>query len=191
MNWRSYAWCHTRQCGADIVCISWGRESDCCSVSYYTVHSSLYCASGSSLLWYELQDVSRAHRCMRLRTRVSGHRKRVCTESGLWEKNLLSQWGIKSALVTCQSDAIPTELHPCRPKKTYAETVTTLNTQHHNPQSSLNLETNKIHQQQNNPWKLERKILDSLRMSVRNKLLCTAYTFPPVHLTLMSDPCPW
>ena len=119
------------------------------------------------------------------------HCKRVCMESRLWEKNLLSQWGIESASVTCQSNAIPTELHPCRPKKAYAETVTTLNTQHHNPQSSLNLETDEIHQQQNNPWKLERKILDSLRMSVQNKLLSTAYMFPPVHLTLMSDPCPW
>ena len=36
-------------------------------------------------------DLYRAHRCkcMRLHTGVYGHRKRVCTESWLWEKNPL------------------------------------------------------------------------------------------------------
>ena len=43
---------------------------------------------------------------------VCGHRKRVCTESWLWEKNTLPHQGIKPALVARRSDALPTELHP-------------------------------------------------------------------------------
>ena len=43
---------------------------------------------------------------MRLHTGVYGHRKRVCTESGLWEKNPLPHWEIESALAMCRSDAL-------------------------------------------------------------------------------------
>ena len=43
---------------------------------------------------------------------VYGHLKRVCTESGLWEKNPLPQRGIEPASAACWSDAVPTELHP-------------------------------------------------------------------------------
>ena len=39
-------------------------------------------------------------------------RKRVCTESGLWEKNPLLHRGFEPASAACQSDALPTELHP-------------------------------------------------------------------------------
>ena len=39
-------------------------------------------------------------------------RKRVCTESCLWEKNLLPHRGIEPASAACRSDALPTELHP-------------------------------------------------------------------------------
>ena len=38
--------------------------------------------------------------------------KRVCTESWLWEKNPLLHQGIEPASAACQSDALPTELHP-------------------------------------------------------------------------------
>ena len=42
-----------------------------------------------------------------------GHRERVCTESGLWEKNPLPHRGLKPASVLLpafQSDALPSEL---------------------------------------------------------------------------------
>ena len=38
--------------------------------------------------------------------------KRVCTESGLWEKNPLLHRGIEPASAACRSEAQPTELHP-------------------------------------------------------------------------------
>ena len=37
---------------------------------------------------------------------------RVCTESGLWEKNPLPHRGIEPASTVCGFDAVPTELHP-------------------------------------------------------------------------------
>ena len=40
---------------------------------------------------------------------VYGHRKRVCTESWLWEKNPLPHRGIEPASAACRSDALPTE----------------------------------------------------------------------------------
>ena len=40
-----------------------------------------------------------------------GHRKRVCTESWLLEKNPLPHKGIEPASAACRSDALPTELH--------------------------------------------------------------------------------
>ena len=43
-----------------------------------------------------------------------GHRKRVCTESWLWEKNPFPHRGIELASAACRSDALPTELHPHR-----------------------------------------------------------------------------
>ena len=43
---------------------------------------------------------------------VYGHRKRVCAESRLWEKNLLPYRGIEPASAACRSNALPTELHP-------------------------------------------------------------------------------
>ena len=49
---------------------------------------------------------------MRLHTGVHGHRKRVCTESWLWEKNPLPHRGIEPASATFRSDFLPTELHP-------------------------------------------------------------------------------
>ena len=39
-------------------------------------------------------------------------RKRVCTESLLWEKNPLLHEGIEPASDACRSDALSTELHP-------------------------------------------------------------------------------
>ena len=41
-----------------------------------------------------------------------GHRKRVCTESWLWEKNPLPHRGIRSALAVCRFNALQTVLHP-------------------------------------------------------------------------------
>ena len=41
-----------------------------------------------------------------------GHRKRVCIESWLWEKNPLPHRGIELASAACPSDSPPTELHP-------------------------------------------------------------------------------
>ena len=38
-----------------------------------------------------------------------GHRKRVRTESGPWEKNPLPHRGLEPA---CRYDVLPTELHP-------------------------------------------------------------------------------
>ena len=38
--------------------------------------------------------------------------KRVCPESWLRKKNPLPHWGIKPASAVCQSDALPTDLHP-------------------------------------------------------------------------------
>ena len=43
---------------------------------------------------------------------VYGHRKRVCTESGLWVKKTLPHREIEPASATCRSNALPTELHP-------------------------------------------------------------------------------
>ena len=52
--------------------------------------------------------------CMWLHTGgLYGHRKRVCTESWLWEKNALPHQGIEPASVlrlVLESDALPTEL---------------------------------------------------------------------------------
>ena len=44
---------------------------------------------------------------------VYGHRKRVCFESGLWErkKNPLPHRGIERASAAYRSDALPSELH--------------------------------------------------------------------------------
>ena len=41
---------------------------------------------------------------------VYGHRKRVCTESRLWEKD--PHRGLEPVLGACRSDAVSTELHP-------------------------------------------------------------------------------
>ena len=49
---------------------------------------------------------------MWLHNEVHGHCKRVCTESWLWVKNPLPHWGTEPGSVACQSDALPTELHP-------------------------------------------------------------------------------
>ena len=49
---------------------------------------------------------------MRLHTRMYGHRKRVCSESWLWEKNPLPHRGIEPASAAWWSDAPPSELHP-------------------------------------------------------------------------------
>ena len=68
-----------------------------------------------TLTW--VPDLLHAHRCkcMQLHRWVYGHGKRVCTESWLWEKNLfLHDKKIKPAIVACQSDALPTEVHPHR-----------------------------------------------------------------------------
>ena len=46
---------------------------------------------------------------------VYGHRKRVCTESWLWEKNPLARGGIEPVSAACRSDAVPTELYPHPP----------------------------------------------------------------------------
>ena len=43
---------------------------------------------------------------------VYGHRKRVCSESWLWEKYPLLHRGIRLASAMCQSKTLPTELHP-------------------------------------------------------------------------------
>ena len=43
---------------------------------------------------------------------MHGHRKRVCTESWLWEKNPMPHLGVEPASAACRSDAVPTELHP-------------------------------------------------------------------------------
>ena len=59
-------------------------------------------------------------RCMRLHTGAYGHRKRVCTERWLWEKNPLQHRGIEPASAACRSDALLTELHShlsLKPKK--------------------------------------------------------------------------
>ena len=47
---------------------------------------------------------------MRLHTGVYGHRKKVCTESWLWEKNPLPHRGFEPVSAACRSDALPTEL---------------------------------------------------------------------------------
>ena len=54
---------------------------------------------------------------MRFHTGVYRHRERVCTESGLWEKNPLLHRGIEPASAACRSDALPTELHEKKKKK--------------------------------------------------------------------------
>ena len=43
---------------------------------------------------------------------LNEYRKRVCTESLLWEKSPLPQRGIEPASAACRYDALPTELHP-------------------------------------------------------------------------------
>ena len=43
---------------------------------------------------------------------MCGHRKRVCTESWLWEKNPLPHQRIEPAPAPCRSDALTTELYP-------------------------------------------------------------------------------
>ena len=49
---------------------------------------------------------------MQLHRGVCGHRKRVCTESWLWEKNPLLHQKIKLASVAYWPNTLPTELHP-------------------------------------------------------------------------------
>ena len=49
---------------------------------------------------------------MRPHTGMYRHRKRVCTESWLWEKNPLPHWRIEPASAMCRPDALPNELHP-------------------------------------------------------------------------------
>ena len=49
---------------------------------------------------------------MRFQTEVYGHRKTVCTESWLWEKNPLPHRGIEPASAACRSDALLAELYP-------------------------------------------------------------------------------
>ena len=67
-------------------------------------------------LWHGQWDLSRAHRCkcMRLHMGVYGHRRRVCTESWLREKNPLPYRRIEPASAPCRSNALSTEphLHP-------------------------------------------------------------------------------
>ena len=50
--------------------------------------------------------------------RLYGHRKRICTESCLWEKNPLPYRGNEPASAVCRSDDLPTELHPRPSQKT-------------------------------------------------------------------------
>ena len=53
-----------------------------------------------------------------------GHRKRVCTECWLREKNPFSHLGIEPASPVCRSDALPTDLHrPPRAPSCKATTV--------------------------------------------------------------------
>ena len=59
-----------------------------------------------------------------------GHRKRVCTESELWEKNSLPHRGIEPASAACWFHALPTELPP-RPFTVVAAEAPT----HHQTQS--------------------------------------------------------
>ena len=68
----------------------------------------------STELWHGLRNIYVAHgcKCMRLHTGMYGHRKRVCIESWLWEKNPLPHRGIELASAACPSDSPPTELHP-------------------------------------------------------------------------------
>ena len=64
--------------------------------------------STMDMIFYMLTDVN-ACNCT---WRVWGQRKRVCTESWLWEENPLPHQGIRFASGACWSDALPAELHP-------------------------------------------------------------------------------
>ena len=58
---------------------------------------------------FNVQTAVKASDCTR---GCTGHRKRVCAESRLWEKNPLPHRGIEPESAACRSDALSTELHP-------------------------------------------------------------------------------
>ena len=78
-------------------------HAGCFSVSI--IHRTLTWSTGSLTC---TQNVNLCD-CTRVCTDI---RKRVCSESRLWEKNPLPHRGTESALAACRSDALPTELHP-------------------------------------------------------------------------------
>ena len=78
-------------------------HAGCLNVSM--VHQILTWTTGSLMGTHICQYVQ-------LYTGVYGHTNRVCTESWFWEKNPLLRQGIEPASAACQSDALPTELHP-------------------------------------------------------------------------------
>ena len=85
----------------------WG----CCGLSMFAggfnvsiIHRTLTWTTGS------LTCASRC-KCKRLRTGVCGHRKRLCTESWLREKNPSPHRGIEPVSAACRSNALPTALH--------------------------------------------------------------------------------
>ena len=61
---------------------------------------------------FNVRSVVNACGCTRS---VHLHRKRVCSESGLWEKNLLPHRGIEPASAVCRSHALPAELRASPP----------------------------------------------------------------------------
>ena len=73
-----------------------------------TVHAGYVCVVIiHQTLIYGLQKLYSAHRCqcIQLHTGLYGHRKRVCTESWLWEENPLPRWGNEPALAAWWCDA--------------------------------------------------------------------------------------
>ena len=75
-----------------------------------TVHAWCFCVSviHRTVTFNVRTDVNE---CDRTRG-CTDTRKRVCTESWLWEKSPSPHLGIEPAAAACRSDALPTELHP-------------------------------------------------------------------------------
>ena len=80
---------------------------------FLTVHAVFSCVQTKvrlPVLWiFHVRTDVNARDCTR---GLCGHRKRVCTESWLWEKNSSSHRGIEPDSAACRSGALTSELLP-------------------------------------------------------------------------------
>ena len=96
-------------------CLTWVRLQQPQEQRYpfLTVHAVFSCVQTKvrlPVLWiFHVRTDVNARDCTR---GLCGHRKRVCTESWLWEKNSSSHRGIEPDSAACRSGALTSELLP-------------------------------------------------------------------------------